>query len=81
MRRGGFYIDVVASGYGFYGSGLFQNIGRCFAVVIGGTGFGTFGQNAAIICPAGHDADIFFDAERQQFVERCLIEQTVTAGQ
>ena len=43
LRSGGFDIYFVASCHSFYGGGFLHYFGRCFAIIIGGAWFGTFG--------------------------------------
>ena len=44
-------------------------------------GYRTGGQNARVVGPAQNDADIAFFAQRQEAVERLLLQQRVTPGQ
>ena len=50
-------------------------------VVVGGSAAGRAGEQAAVEHAGGHDLHAALDADRQQVVERALLEQRVAAGE
>ena len=65
LRCSCLHVDAVAFGDRFNGLRLLHDIRGGFAVVVGGTGFGALGQDAAVVGAARHDADVLFHAEGQ----------------
>ena len=62
LRCGGLEIDLVAGGDLLEALGPFHDLGWGLGVVVFGPGLCTFGEDAAIVGTADHNADIFFYA-------------------
>ena len=73
--------DAMAAADGVDPAHPLEHLGRRCPVVVGRALARPGGEDARVERPADQDADLLLDAERQQLVERALLQQRVAAGE
>src|SRR6266851_8106783 len=81
LQRGTGEGDAVRAAHHLDAAYPLHHLGRRRMIVVGRTGDGAGRQYAGIERPADDDCDVSRNAERQEAVERRLLEQRVAAGE